>query len=129
MSIANYYSFGKACYNIVMKDIVTIDDFAKIDLRVGQVKEAMRKEGSEKLIRLTVDFGEEGIRTIFTALYPLFTPEEFAGKNFIFIVNLAPRKMMDEESQGMILAAEGKDGGRPVPLVPSSDAFPGSPIR
>lgn len=112
-----------------MKDTVTIDDFTKLDLRVGYVKEAIRKEGSEKLIRLSVDFGEEGVRTIFTALYPLFTPEEFANKSFIFIVNLAPRRMMDEESQGMILAAEGKDGGRPVPLVPSTDTLPGSPIR
>ncbi len=112
-----------------MKEIVTIDDFAKLDFRVGYVKEAVRKEGSEKLIRLSVDFGKEGVRTIFTALYPLFTPEEFVNKSFIFIVNLAPRKMMDEESQGMILAAEGEEGGRPVPLIPSSDTPPGSSIR
>ncbi len=112
-----------------MKDIVTIDDFAKLDLRVGLVTKAERKEGSEKLIRLSVDFGDEGVKTIFTALYPMFEPEEFADKSFIFIVNLAPRKMMDEESQGMILAAEGKDGGRPVPLIPSSTTLPGSSIR
>jgi methionine--tRNA ligase beta chain len=112
-----------------MKPEVTIDDFAKLDLRVGLVKQAERKEGSEKLIRLTVDFGEEGTRTIFTALYPLFEPEEFVNKQFIFVFNLAPRKMMDEISQGMIMAAEGPEGTRPVPLVPSVETIPGSPIR
>ena len=96
---------------------------------MGLVKEAIRKEGSEKLIRLTVDFGDEGTRTIFTALYPLFQPEEFVNKQYIFVFNLAPRKMMDEESQGMIMAAEGPEGTRPVPLIPSVDTKPGSPIR
>jgi methionine--tRNA ligase beta chain len=112
-----------------MKDIVTIDDFAKLDLRVGFVKQAERKEGSDKLIRLTVDFGDEGVKTIFTALYPMFEPDEFVNKSFIFIINLAPRKMMDEESQGMILASEGENGTRPVPLIPSTSTNPGSPIR
>jgi methionyl-tRNA synthetase len=110
-----------------MKDIITIDDFAKLDLRVGLVTKAERKEGSEKLIRLTVDFGDEGIKTIFTALYPLFEPVEFVNNSYIFIVNLAPRKMMDEESQGMILAAEGKD--RPIPIIPSEMTVAGSFIR
>ncbi|CAN5161126.1 hypothetical protein BH09PAT1_BH09PAT1_3890 [soil metagenome] len=112
-----------------MKELITIVDFAKLDLRVGHVKEAVRKEGSEKLIRLTVDFGEAGMRTIFTALYPLFQPEEFLNKQFVFVFNRAPRKMMDEESQGMIMAAEGPDGSRPVPLVPIIETTKGSPIR
>src|SRR5438270_13031723 len=99
-----------------MKDIVTIDDFAKLDLRAGTVIKAERKEGSEKLIRLTVDFGEE-TRTIFTALYPIYEPEFFQDKQFVFIFNLQPRKMMDEESQGMFLAF---DSEKPIPLVPSS---------
>ena len=112
-----------------MKPEITIEDFAKLDLRVGTVNEATRKEGSEKLIRLTVDFGEEGTRTIFTALYPLFQPEEFLNKQFIFVFNLAPRKMMDEFSQGMIMAAEGPEGTRPIPLIPMVEAPDGSAIR
>lgn len=112
-----------------MKDLITIDEFAKIDLRVGLVKQAERKEGSDKLIRLTVDFGEEGERIIFTGLYPMFEPEEFVNKQFIFVFNLAPRKMMDEMSQGMIVAAEGGENARPIPLIPSAEAEPGSPIR
>jgi len=110
-----------------MKDVITIDDFAKLDLRVGHVTKAERKEGSDKLIRLTVDFGEEGIKTIFTALYPLFEPDEFVNNSYIFIVNLPPRKMMDEVSEGMILAAEGEN--RPVPITPSEKTKPGSFIR
>jgi len=112
-----------------MKNEVTIDDFAKLDLRIGLVQKAERKEGSEKLIRLSVDFGDLGIKTIFTALYPLFTPEEFENNSYVFIVNLPPRKMMDEESQGMILASEGDEDGRPIPLIPSATTKPGSKIR
>lgn len=112
-----------------MKELISIDDFAKLELRVGLVKAAERKEGSDKLIRLTVDFGEEGTRTIFTGLYPLFEPEEFVHNKYIFVFNLQPRKMMGEESQGMILAAEGKENSRPVPLIPSSETEPGALIR
>lgn len=86
--------------------MITVDDFAKVEIRVGLVKEAINKEGSEKLIRLTVDFGTE-IRVIFTGVRSYgFVPEDFAGKKFLFVTNLEYRKMMDEESQGMILAVD-----------------------
>lgn len=109
-----------------MKPIITYDDFAKLDLRVGTVKECVKKEGSEKLLRLTVDFGEEGERNILSGLAPWYQPEELVNKQFIFIINLEPRKLMGEESQGMILAA---DGEKPLPLTPSEEAPKGSPIR
>jgi tryptophanyl-tRNA synthetase len=85
---------------------ITIDEFARVEMKVGKVTEAKNKEGSQKLIRLVVDFAEEKQRIIFTAVRGYgYTPEDFTGKQFFFITNLAPRKMMDEESQGMIMAA------------------------
>lgn len=109
-----------------MKPVITIDDFAKLDLRVGKIAKCERKEGSEKLLRLTVDFGEEGERNILSGIAPWYQQEELVGKQFIFILNLLPRKMMGEESQGMILAAEGE---KPLPLKPSEDTTPGATIR
>lgn len=109
-----------------MKPTITFDDFAKIDLRVGTVTECEEKEGSEKLLRLTVDFGEEGTRKIFSGIKQWYKPEDLKGKQFIFVVNLAPRKMMDEESQGMLLAA---DGEKPEPLTATASVPAGTMIR
>lgn len=109
-----------------MKPTITIDDFAKLDLRVGTVINCEEKEGSEKLLRLTVDFGEEGTRNILSGIKQWYKPEDIKGKQFVFVFNLAPRKMMGEESQGMILAA---DGEKPVPVKPESEVPPGSPLR
>src|SRR3989304_7944471 len=110
-----------------MTDTITIDDFAKVAMRVGKVLKAENVEGSEKLIRLSVDFGDE-TRTIFTGvrIYS-FTPEDFADKQFLFVTNLEPKKMMGEESQGMILAVDGEDG---KPIFVSAEGMPlGAKIR
>lgn len=107
-----------------MKPIITYEDFAKLDLRVGTVINCEEKEGSDKLLRLTVDFGEE-TRTIFSGIKKWYSPEDLKGKQFVFVFNLAPRKMMDEESQGMLLAA---DGDKPLPLTPESQAPNGAKI-
>lgn len=89
---------------------ITIDDFAKVEIRVGKVVEATNKEGSDKLIRLVVDIAEDTPRVIFTGVRSYgYTPEDFAGKQFLFATNLEYRKMMDEESQGMILAVDGEE--------------------
>jgi methionine--tRNA ligase beta chain len=109
-----------------MKPIISFDDFAKLDLRVGIVTACVKKEGSEKLLRLTVDFGEEGTRTILSGIAPWYLPEDIINKQFIFILNLEPRKIMGEESQGMILAAEGE---KPLPLTPSEQTTAGATIR
>lgn len=98
-----------------MKPNITFDDFSKLDLRIGEVVECERKEKSDKLLRLTVDFGEEGRRIILSGIYPAFNPEDIKGKQFVFIINLEPRKIMGEESQGMLLCA---DDEKPIPLVP-----------
>jgi len=106
-----------------MKDLITFEDFSKIDLRIGNIIDCTEKEGSEKLLRLTVDFGDEGQKTIFSGIKQWFTPEELIGKSFLFILNLAPRKMMDEFSEGMLLAAEGE---KPEPLSTSTEVPPGT---
>ena len=99
--------------------MITIDDFAKIEMTVGQVVEAIDQPGSEKLIRLRVNFGEE-TRTIFTAVRPYgYKAKYFLNKKFVFVTNLEPKRIMGEESQGMITAAEGSNG-KPVFLVPAS---------
>ena len=109
-----------------MKPIITIDDFAKLELRVGTVKNCVKKEGSEKLLRLTVDFGQEGERNILSGVAPWYQPEELVGKQFVFIINLAPRSLMGEESQGMILATDSK---KPFILKPAKKVAPGTSIR
>ncbi len=109
IGITTAYSFFQYQKTIV-GNTVSIDDFARLDLTVGKVLEARNKEGSEKLIRLVVDVGEEKHRIIFTGVRSFgYTPEDFSGKQFFFITNLAPRRMLDEESQGMILAVDGAD--------------------
>ena len=109
-----------------MKPIIPFDDFAKLDLRVGEVLKVEEVEKSEKLLRLTVDFGEEETRNILSGIKQWYTPEDLVNKQFIFVFNLEPRKMMGEESQGMLLAAEGE---KPLPLMASEKTKPGSTIR
>src|SRR5260221_10680600 len=109
-----------------MKPIVTYEDFAKLDLRVGTIINCEEKEGSDKLLRLMVDFGEEGTRNILSGIKQWYKPEDLKGKQFVFVFNLAPRRMMGEDSEGMILAADGK---KPEPLKPKSKVPPGTSIR
>jgi len=108
-----------------MKDLINYNDFLKLDLRVGEVIECVRKEGSDKLLRLTVDFGEEGKKNILSGIYPHYEPEDIKGKQFIFVINLEPRKIMGEESQGMILCV---DGDKLAPLVPLEKSAAGNVI-
>ena len=86
---------------------ITIDDFAKIDLRVGIVKSAERIEGT-KLLKLIVDLGNE-TRQIISGIAEFYAPEELAGKKVIVVANLKPKKIRGFESQGMILAAGCKE--------------------
>ncbi len=106
--------------------MITIDDFSKVELRVGTVLEAEEIPGSDKLIKQIVDFGEEGARQILSGIRKWYKPEQLIGKQFIYCFNLEPRVMMGMESQGMILCADGK---KPVPLKPSSKVPPGTKIR
>ncbi len=92
-----------------LRDEITYDDFAKMDMRIGTITEAERVPKSDKLLKLRVDDGLGG-RQILSGIAKHFTPEELIGKQVTFLANLAPRKMMGHESQGMILMAEDRDG-------------------
>ncbi len=95
-------------------DIITLDTFFQVEMRVGKVIVAENLENSDKLIKLTIDLGDEQ-RTILTGVRGFgYTPEDFTGKQFFFVTNLAPRKMMGVESQGMILAVDSKKDKKPI---------------
>lgn len=88
-----------------MSKTIVIQEFNKIEIRVGRVVKAEDVVESRKLIRLTVDVGEDKLRTIFTGVRGYgYTAADFEGKQFLFVTNLEPKKIMEEESQGMILA-------------------------
>lgn len=109
-----------------LKPEVTIDDFGKLDIRIGTVTAATKMEKSDKLLKLTVNSGLD-TRTILSGIAKHYTPEEMVGKQVTFIANLAPRKMMGIESQGMILMAEDKDGKLKL-LHPSGEVNPGATV-
>ncbi|HEV2668317.1 MAG TPA: methionine--tRNA ligase subunit beta, partial [Blastocatellia bacterium] len=93
---------------------ITIDDFAKVELRVGQILTAERIPKAEKLLRFTIDLGEAEPRQILAGIAQYYEPEKLVGRKVIVVANLAPRKMRGLESQGMILAAAVGEEGRPV---------------
>ena len=98
--------------------MISIDDFAKLDLRVAKVIAADAVEGSDKLLKLTLDLGTEQ-RTVFSGIRKSYTPESMLGRHVVMIANLAPRKMRFGVSEGMVLCASGEDD--PVFLL-SADA-------
>lgn len=108
--------------------MATIDDLSKLDIRVGTFKSVEAVEGSEKLYKEIVDFGEEiGDRQILSGIQKYFTPEELIGKQALFIVNLEPREMMGLASEGMLLATDNENG--PVLLSPEEQVPNGSEIH
>ncbi|MCK9446161.1 methionine--tRNA ligase subunit beta [bacterium] len=108
-----------------IKDIINFEEFEKADLRAGKVIEAERVEGSDKLLKLQIDLGEEK-RQILAGIGKAYTPEELINKTLIVIINLEPRMLMGLESQGMVLAV--KDINNLSILVPEKEIVPGSKI-
>jgi methionyl-tRNA synthetase len=92
---------------------IGIEDFAKVEMRVGQIKTAERIVGADKLLKLTVDIGTE-IRQICAGIAQFYEPEKLIGRKVAVVVNLAPRKLRGVESNGMIVAASVGPEGRPV---------------
>jgi len=92
---------------------IAIEDFAKVEMRVGQVKTAERIVGADKLLKLTVDIGSE-VRQICAGIAQYYEPESLVGRKVVVVVNLAPRKLRGVESNGMIVAASVGPEGRPV---------------
>lgn len=109
-----------------LKPEVVIDDFSKLDIRIGTVMAAERMPKSDKLLKLTVNSGLD-TRTILSGIAKHYTPEDLVGKQVTFIANLAPRKMMGMESKGMILMAEDKDGKLRL-VRPVDEVAPGSKV-
>ena len=91
---------------------IAIEDFAKVELRVGQVKVAEKVKGADKLLRLEVDLGTE-VRQVVAGIAEAYAPETLIGRKVVIVVNLAPRKLRGLESNGMIVAAS-PEGGKPV---------------
>jgi methionyl-tRNA synthetase len=108
---------------------ITIDDFAKLDLRIGRVVACEFVEGSDKLLRFELDAGELGRRQVFSGIRASYgEPESLVGRNVVFVANLAPRKMRFGVSEGMILSA-GFDAGTLALLHADEGAEPGMPVR
>jgi methionyl-tRNA synthetase len=106
---------------------ITIDDFAKVDLRVARIVDAQHVEGAEKLLRLQLDLGGE-TRQVFAGIKSAYDPEQLKGRLTVMVANLQPRKMRFGESQGMVLAASG-DGPGIFLLSPDEGAQPGMKVK
>ena len=111
---------------------IKIDDFAKVDLRVAKIVDCEHVDGSDKLLRLTLDVGEGRLRNVFSGIKSAYKPEDLKGKLTVMVANLAPRKMKFGVSEGMVLAAsaadEKADPGIYI-LEPWPGAKPGMRIR
>ena len=110
--------------------LIGIDDFTKVDLRIALIVAAEAVEGSDKLLRLTLDVGEGRLRNVFSGIKAWYQPEQLTGKVTVMVANLAPRKMKFGISEGMVLAASADDDGGGVYLLePWPGARPGMRIR
>jgi len=110
----------------MQKDIVSFTDFQKLDLRVGLVRSAELVKGSKNLIRMNVDLGEEyGERKILAGLAKWYKPAYLKNKKFVFLANLAPKQMLKEMSNGMILCA---DTAKDVKIIKISNSIPAGTI-
>ncbi len=109
-----------------LKETIQYDDFAKMDIRIGTILEAEKLPKSDKLLKFLVDDGFEK-RIILSGIAKHFSPEEMIGKQVTFLANLAPRKMMGIESNGMILMAENRDGSLTL-LQPHKEVWNGGPV-
>ena len=109
----------------MVEEKITIEDFIKIDLRVGKILHAEEVEDSRKMLKLDVDIGEEK-RTIYAGVKKSYAPEELINKLVIVIVNLLPREMKFGTSDGMMLATQ--SDGEIVVLQPENEVIPGSKV-
>ncbi len=108
-------------------ETINFDDFKKLDIRMGKILSAERIEGSDKLLKLEVDFGEDR-RQILAGIAQFYAPESLVGKECPFAYNLAPRVMKGLESQGMLMCPS-DEAGRPVLLHPDKEVLAGSIIK
>jgi methionine--tRNA ligase beta chain len=107
-------------------EMITIEDFAKIELKIGEVLEAKRIEGSNKLIVMKVDTGEE--RQLVAGIGKAYSPDELIGKKIVVVTNLQPARLMGVESHGMLLAASDDEGGLSI-IIPERQIKKGSKVK
>jgi methionyl-tRNA synthetase len=108
------------------KEIIDLNEFARLDLRIGKIENAERIEGSKKLIKLDVDVGDE-MRQLVAGIAEDYNPKDLISKLVPVLVNLKPAKLMGVESRGMILAVDVK--GKPILLHPDKEVPAGSRVR
>jgi methionine--tRNA ligase beta chain len=106
--------------------MINFDDFKKVELRVGTIMEASRVEGSDKLLKLSVDIGETMPRQILAGVGKFYGPEDLVTQQIVMVANLEPRQLMGFESQGMVLAC---GEGEVVLLKPFKPTVNGSLVR
>lgn len=106
---------------------ITIDEFARVELKLGKVLEAEPIKGADRLLKLSIDLGEESPRQVVAGIAQHYRPEELAGRQVVVAANLKPAKLMGVESRGMVLACVGDDKVRL--LSPDMDMPPGSKVR
>tara|TARA_B100000902_G_C27192769_1_gene854775 strand:+ start:532 stop:864 length:333 start_codon:yes stop_codon:yes gene_type:complete len=104
---------------------ITIDDFMKVDLRIGKIIHAEEVEDSRKMLKLKIDIGSEE-RTIFAGIKKSYTPEDLINKLVVVIINLMPREMKFGTSDGMMLATSSQD--EIIIIQPQKDVVPGSKV-
>ncbi|MDD2832560.1 MAG: methionine--tRNA ligase [Methylotenera sp.] len=109
-------------------EYISIDDFTKVDLRIAKIVNAEHVEGAEKLLKLTLDIGEENPRQVFAGIKSAYDPATLVGRLTVMVANLAPRKMKFGMSEGMVLAASDERGG-PFILSPDAGAQPGMRVK
>jgi methionyl-tRNA synthetase len=112
--------------------VISIDDFGKIDLRIAKIVDCKAVEGSDKLLQLTLDIGEEKTRNVFSGIKSAYQPQDLVGKLTVMVANLAPRKMKFGLSEGMVLAASATDEKAEPGLYilePHSGAKPGMRVK
>ena len=110
---------------IMSNEKITIDDFMKIDLRIGKIIHAEEVEDSRKMLKLKIDIGSEE-RTIFAGIKKSYTPEDLINKLVVVIINLMPREMKFGTSDGMMLATSSQD--EIIIIQPQKDVVPGSKV-
>jgi methionyl-tRNA synthetase len=107
---------------------IGIEDFAKVELRVGVVKSAEKIAGADKLLKVMVDIGDE-VRQVLAGIAPSYAPEELVGRKVVVVTNLAPRKMRGVESNGMLLAASAGPDGKAVLCTFAEDIPAGAKVK
>lgn len=116
-------------------EYITYEEFKRLDIRVGTIKEVKEVPETDKLLCFQIDFGEvdeEGnkkLRQIVSGLHEYYPDyEKLVGRQLLYIINLEPRKIKGFESNGMLMAVDGQDG-RPIFLIPETEAFAGAKVH